>query len=230
MLTSGCIVKKIKVIDETLKLMTFEIYKYIPWEPGMFLQLSLDLYNPSQPWPESRAFSFASWGDRQAKILVRRAGDFTTKLFSELKEGSMFYIRYPFGDLTLSDPGDKVFIAAGAGISAFLSYIDYYIKKGLDEEVLIFHSVGNTKELMENILDYQIPERIKVFSFVTREKNPLFPNRRITINDVLSKVVTGKKYKYYICGDDTFVRKYWDELKNRGIDAVYAESWNKTLQ
>ena len=230
MLTSKCMVKEIREIDETLKLITFEICKYIPWEPGMFLQPSLDSYDPSQPWPESRAFSFASWGDRQAKILVRCTGDFTTRLFSELKEGSMFYIRYPFGDLTLSDPGDKVFIAAGAGISVFLSYIDYYIKKELSEEVLIFHSTRNTKELIDNILDYQIPERMKVFSFVTREKSFLFPNRRMTINDILSQVVTGKNYKYYICGDETFVRKYYDELKNCGVGAVYTESWNKTLQ
>ncbi len=73
----------------------------------------------------------------------------------------------------------------------------------MSEEVLIFYSTRNAKELIDNILDYQIPERMEVFSFVTREKNLLFPNRRMTINDILSQVIAGKNYKCYICGDET---------------------------
>jgi NAD(P)H-flavin reductase len=103
-LTSKCTVKKIREIDERLKLITFKIEKYIPWEPGMFLQLSLDKYDPSKPWPESRAFSFASYGEDEAKILVRKEGEFTTRLFNELKENNEFYIRYSFGEFILSDP------------------------------------------------------------------------------------------------------------------------------
>jgi len=223
-------VKEIREIDETLKLITFEIYKYIPWEPCMFLQLSLDSYDPSQPWPESRAFSFASWGNKQAKILVRRAGDFTTRLFNELKEGATFFIRYPFGDFILSDSDDKVFIAAGAGISVFLSYIDYYVKKELSKEILIFHSVRNTRELVGNYLDYQIPQSIKLFQFVTREKSMEYPNRRMTVDDILSKVDPKKRYQYYICGDDTFVEYFSNQLKNSGIEAVHTESWNNSMQ
>lgn len=73
--SSKCKITNIKKTNETLELVTFEIEKYFPWEPGMFLQLALDKYYPSEPWPESRAFSFASYGDKKAKILVRKSGN-----------------------------------------------------------------------------------------------------------------------------------------------------------
>jgi NAD(P)H-flavin reductase len=228
-LTSKCIVKNIREIDEKLKLITFKIDKYIPWEPGMFLQLSLDKYDPSKPWPDSRAFSFASYGEDEAKILVRREGEFTTRLFSELKENSEFFIRYSFGEFLLSDPGDKVFIAAGTGISVFLSYIDYAIKENIKDEIIIFHSVKNSKELMINYLDKKIPDNIKLITYITREKIENYPNKRIEIEDILNKIDEKKDYNYYICGSDSFVKKYESELMINNKNKIYSESWDKNF-
>lgn len=227
--SSKCTVKSIKEINETLKLITFEIEKYVPWEPGMFLQLSLDKYDPSEPWPNSRAFSFASYGDKEAKILVRKTGEFTTRLFKELRKNDEFYIRYCFGDFILSEPGDKVFIAAGTGVSVFLSYIDYYIKKQLNEKVFLFHSIRNSKELIRNYLEVDIPEKIEIFSFITKERIRGFPNRRIEIEDIMSNISQDDNYSFYICGNDEFVEKYAMELKTKNIDAIYTESWDKSF-
>ena len=227
--SSKCTVKSIKEINETLKLITFEIEKYVPWEPGMFLQLSLDKYDPSEPWPNSRAFSFASYGDKEAKILVRKTGEFTTRLFKKLRKNDEFYIRYCFGDFILSEPGDKVLIAAWTGVSVFLSYIDYYIKKQLNEKVLLFHSIRNSKELIRNYLDVDIPEKIEIFPFITKERVQGFPNKRIEIEDIISNIGQGDNYSFYICGNDEFVEKYAMELKTKNIDAIYTESWDKSF-
>jgi len=228
-LTSKCIVKNIREIDKRLKLITFKIEKYIPWEPGMFLQLSLDKYDPSKPWPESRAFSFASYGEDEAKILVRKEGEFTTRLFNELKENSEFYIRYSFGEFILSDPGDKVFIAAGTGISVFLSFIDYAIKENIKDEIIIFHSIKNSKELITNYIGKKIPDNIKLITHITREKIENYPNERIQIEDILNKIDENKDYNFYICGSDKFVKRYESELMISKKNNIYSESWNKNF-
>lgn len=228
-LTSKCTVKNIKDIDERLKLITFKIEKYIPWEPGMFLQLSLDKYDPSKPWPESRAFSFASYGEDEAKILVRKEGEFTTRIFNELKENSEFYIRYSFGEFILSDPGDKFFIAAGTGISVFLSYIDYAIKENIKDEIIIFHSIRNSKELITNYIDKKIPENIRLITHITREKIENYPNKRIEIEDILHNIDEKKDYSFYICGSDNFVKKYKSELMINNKNKIYSESWDKNF-
>lgn len=228
-LTSKCTVKNIREIDERLKFITFKIEKYIPWEPGMFLQLSLDKYDPSKPWPESRAFSFASYGEDEAKILVRKEGEFTTRIFNELKENSEFYIRYSFGEFILSDPGDKVFIAAGTGISVFLSYIDYVIKENIKDEIIIFHSIRNSKELITNYIDKKIPENIRLITHITREKIENYPNKRIEIEDILHNIDEKKDYSFYICGSDNFVKKYKSELMINNKNNVYSESWDKNF-
>ena len=46
----------------------FEIDKFIPWEPGMFLHLNLESSDFAFDWNNSRAFSFASYGDKKARI------------------------------------------------------------------------------------------------------------------------------------------------------------------
>lgn len=228
-LTSKCTVKNIKDIDERLKFITFKIEKYIPWGPGMFLQLSLDKYDPSKPWPESRAFSFASYGEDEAKILVRKEGKFTTRLFNELKENSQFYIRYSFGEFIVSDPGDKVFIAAGTGISVLLSYIDYAIRENIKDEVIIFHSIKNSKELITNYIGKKIPENIRLITHITREKFENYPNKRIEIEDILNNIDEKKDYSFYICGSDNFVKKYKSELMINNKNNIYSESWDKNF-
>ncbi len=225
-ISSKCKTTNIKKINETLELVTFKIEKYVPWEPGMFLQLALDKYDPSEPWPESRAFSFASYGDKKAKILVRKSGEFTKRIFNELRPDEEFYIRYSFGDFILSDPGDKVFIAAGTGISVFLSYIDFYIKEKPQDNIIIFHSVKTSDELIRNYLDLSIPQKIKIYSFVTKEKIQEFPNRRIEITDIINKL-DSRDCSFYICGNDNFVKKYESELRSESFNNIFTESWNR---
>ncbi len=224
-ITSKCEVKEIKEINETLRLITFKIDKFRKFEPGMFLQLTLDDFNFSQPWPESRAFSFASYDNGTEKILVRKQGIYTSRIFNELKIGSDFYIKYPFGEFVLSEGDKKVFIAAGAGISVFLSYFDYMKTLNTKEDVILFQSVKTKDELLENY--YELPSSVKIFSFVTKGKYEGF-NRRIEMDDILSNIKE-KDYTFYICGGEGFIQKYSSGLKSFGFNKIKVESWNSTI-
>ena len=141
MITTTAKIKLRKKISDNLFLLSINLEKYKEWIPGMFMQISLDVRSGSNYWLDSKAFSFASWGSQEARILVRREGSFTTQLISQSEKGFVASIRYPFGDFLLNSDSDKVFIAGGAGISVFLSYLDFITLRGSDNKVtLLFYS------------------------------------------------------------------------------------------
>ncbi|NUV00470.1 hypothetical protein XO12_10350 [Marinitoga sp. 1154] len=220
-ITSKCIITDVIEISETLKLFEFEIDKYMPWEPGMFLHLNLDSDKFNSDWGNSRPFSFASYGNKKAKILVRKLGSYTTRIFNEMEIGKGFYIRYPFGDFFLNNSKNKVLIAAGSGISPFLSYMDYIIKENIKSQNYLFHSVKIEKELIDNY--YSIPENVVLKKFVTREKSNNAFNKRIEEGDVLS--IESSNYDYYICGNSEFITVYKNILIKNGVKTIFYENW-----
>jgi len=228
-ITSKCEVKEIKDIkdiNDALRLITFKMDRFRKFEPGMFLQLTLDDFDFSQPWPESRAFSFASYCNGTEKILVRKKGIYTTRIFDELKIGNESYIKYPFGEFILSESDKKVFIAGGAGISVFTSYFDYMKNAKTNDEVILFHIVKAKDEIIQNY--YELPLSIRCFSFVTKDKYKGL-NRRIDMNDILSKL-DGSDYVFYICGGEEFIQNYSSGLRLAEFDSIRVENWNRAMK
>ena len=96
-------------------------YKY---NPGQFLHLALDEYDPAGPWPESRCFSMQSSPDQETlKITFAAKGKFTARMAHELVPGKVIYVKLPYGDLfpVEHDMWRAVFVAGGTGITPFLS-------------------------------------------------------------------------------------------------------------
>ncbi|HOJ93649.1 MAG TPA: FAD-dependent oxidoreductase [Fervidobacterium nodosum] len=225
--TSQCTITNIVKISENLRMFEFEIEKFIPWEPGMFLHLNLDSDKFAFDWSNSRAFSFASYGDKKAKILVRRVGQYTSRMFNELSIGSKFWIKYPFGNFFLNKDTTKVLIAAGTGIAPFLSYLEYVKKTSINSPTYIFHSVRTSQELIDKFVE--IPSNVYYFKFVTRETCANTQNRHIEIADIL-KLNISKDIDVYICGSIEFVKKFEDGLKENGFKNIYSESWGWVIK
>ena len=153
MITTTAKIKLRKKISDNLFLLSINLEKYKEWIPGMFMQISLDVRSGSNYWLDSKAFSFASWGSQEARILVRREGSFTTQLISQSEKGFVASIRYPFGDFLLNSDSDKVFIAGGAGISVFLSYLDFITLHGNNNKVtVLFYSAKRIGESLLRIM------------------------------------------------------------------------------
>ena len=96
-------------------------YKY---NPGQFLHLALDEYDPARPWPESRCFSMQSSPDEEKiKITFAAKGKFTERMALELVPGKVIHVKLPYGDLfsVEHDMERSVFVAGGTGITPFLS-------------------------------------------------------------------------------------------------------------
>lgn len=96
-------------------------YKF---SPGQFLHFSLDEYDPSMGWPESRCFSIQnSHNEELIKITFSIKGSYTNRMSKELKIGKFVSLKLPYGDLfsKTHSKEDTVFISGGTGITPFLS-------------------------------------------------------------------------------------------------------------
>jgi ferredoxin-NADP reductase len=94
------------------------------YNPGQFLHLTLDNYDPSLPWPESRCFSIqSSPSEELLKITFAVKGGFTQRMEKEILPGREIWLKLPYGDIF--DRGHSinncVFIAGGTGVTPFLS-------------------------------------------------------------------------------------------------------------
>ncbi len=94
------------------------------YKPGQFLHLTLDEYDPSGQWPESRCFSMQTSPDEElVKITYSIKGGYTQRMAQELAVGNTVWVKLPYGELfsTIDPKVHCVFIAGGTGVTPYLS-------------------------------------------------------------------------------------------------------------
>ena len=224
MITTTAKIKLRKKISDNLFLLSINLEKYKEWIPGMFMQISLDVRSGSNYWLDSKAFSFASWGSQEARILVRREGSFTTQLISQSEKGFVASIRYPFGDFLLNSDSDKVFIAGGAGISVFLSYLDFITLHGNNDKVtFLFYSAKRIGESLLRIYEKDIPSGVTAKQFITDPSSDGYTGR-MNIDTIRKDVSEIRSREYYVCGPSHFNR-YWAEKLGELGAKIKMEQW-----
>src|ERR1035438_8343115 len=92
---------------------------------GQFLHLTVDDYDPSGFWPESRVFSIASSPRERKRLRICYSvkGRYTTKMEQVLKVGGEVWVKLPYGDFVIDGSNDAVLLAGGTGISAFTAFL-----------------------------------------------------------------------------------------------------------
>jgi ferredoxin-NADP reductase len=125
---SATIVQVIRHAPDVVSLI-LESQKRLPRiTPGQFLHLSLDEYDPSRHWPESRVFSVAnSAADRKTiRLTISKQGKYTTRILDEASEGRVVACKGPYGEFVVGRaPTPKVaLIAGGTGITPFGAYLE----------------------------------------------------------------------------------------------------------
>jgi len=224
------IVSKAKVIRvKSLSYLVNEYYLLpefgIHQEPGQFLQLTLDIVDSSSIWPESRSFSFASYErtDKLIRLIIKKQGKYTTRIFNELIVGKYCTIKLPYGDfLPPMDNTNILCIAGGTGISPFLSFVDFYEKEGLLSQLQVLYSTKNFNELIDyELLKSKLGNNLKIF--LTKEVNNLTINRRINTIDITS--ISTKDTPVYICGSNEFIHSFKQILTSIGYNNLYYDEW-----
>ena len=227
MITTLAQVKLEKKISDSLFLISISLERYKEWIPGMFMQISLDVRSGSNYWLDSKAFSFASWGSPEARILVRREGFFTRELVSRSEVGFLTSVRYPFGDFLLNSHSDKVLIAGGAGISVYLSYLDFIRLRGNDNKVtFLFCSAKRTEESLLRIYEKDIPSGVIVKQFITGPGSDGYTGR-IIIDTIRKDISEIKSKEFYVCGPPHFNRYWAEKLRELGLK-FKMEQWITT--
>ena len=217
MITTNAEISVERELSDRLFILSVKLERYKQWVPGMFMQISLERKSASEPWLDSRAFSFASWGSDKATILVRKEGNFTTALISKAKEYFTTSVRYPFGNFLLNSDRNKIFIAGGAGVSVFLSFLDYLNAKNYTtEKVLLFHSVRRKCESIREIYTKNIANNVLLKQFITDRDDPNYTGR-FNIEALLNSVKDINTFEFYVCGPPGFNNHWIEKLKVFGI-------------
>ena len=106
--------------------------------PGQFIHLSLEEYDPSAHWPESRVFSVAGHdADRRGlRLTISRQGRYTSRILDEVGEGSRLACKGPYGEFVVGGHGAPgadgriALIAGGTGITPFSAFMEQALADG----------------------------------------------------------------------------------------------------
>jgi predicted ferric reductase len=125
-------VKKYRTIVKTIDHLLPDVYTAtlasqngkFRYRPGQFLHLTLEEYDPSKQWPESRCFSIQTNPEEKCiKITFSVKGKYTRRIADELHEAKEVWVKLPYGELFESDYRNEqcIFIAGGTGVTPYLS-------------------------------------------------------------------------------------------------------------
>ncbi|MDD5208141.1 MAG: FAD-dependent oxidoreductase [Elusimicrobiales bacterium] len=196
-------------------------YKY---NPGQFLHLALDEYDPAGPWPESRCFSMQSSPDDETiKITFAAKGKFTARMAVELAPGKVIHVKLPYGDLFQEGQDGKksVFVAGGTGITPFLSLFTSKTFAAYPEPRLYFGVRNPSHQLYAaNLEKARAVNPSFSFKVLNEEKDG-----RLDIKTILKE--NGPAAVYFISGPPVMIKNFKSSLAADGVPAenIRTDDW-----
>jgi len=218
--------KLISIINPFKGIYTLEfksLGKTFKYYSGQFLHLAMDEnYDGIGQWPESRCLSMQSNPDEETiRITYAVKGDFTKQMETELKAGSVVWLKLPYGDL-FSQPHNKentVFIAGGTGITPFLSLFTHEsFTKYINPKIYLgFRS----KEF--NIYKEELGRSCNVNLFMQlyfQDKDGVIDIEQIFIDN-------GIDSNYFISGPPMMIKAFKQTLIVKGVHAsnILTDDW-----
>jgi predicted ferric reductase len=198
--------------------------KPFKYEPGQFLHLAIDEYDPSGQWPESRCFSLQSApANELIKITYAVKGRFTKRMATELMPGSLVTLKLPYGDLFTQDhcKEDTVFIAGGTGITPFLSLFTDTVFEGYKKPVLFAGFQNKSLNLYHNelVVAKQFNPDFMINCIYQDEKGIL------DIEKILQK--SNRKSSFFISCPPAMIKNFKNYLINQEIseNQIKTDDW-----
>jgi cytochrome-b5 reductase len=186
------------------------------YQPGQGVEIFINL--PQWKEEEGRPFTPTSLNDaRVLEFTIKRYADHhgvTDKLHT-LDPGAELLMSEPFGTITYKGPG--VFIAAGAGLTPFLSILREVGRGGsLDDHQLLYANKTAADIICEKELRHYFGPRA-IFT-LSREQNDSYSHGRID-KAFLEQHVHSLDQRFYVCGPDEFVEDINHALEELGVGA-----------
>ena len=229
-IVSNATVLSIKEYNEDIREYIIKPDVYRRFEAGTFLQLTLEKVTASEVWPESRTFSIASCYDKASKVIkliIRKSGHYTTKIFEELLVNKECTIKYSFGEMLLpqfDNENNIVCIAAGSGIAPFLSFVEELKESDQLDRLELFYTVRKNTDFISYDYLKEILSASKLHLFCTDENSDKAENRLMSIEDIANGENILNKH-YYICGSPEFITFFKEKLMKLKIKNIYLDEW-----
>ena len=194
------------------------------YAPGQFLHLTLETYDPSESWPESRCFSMQS-APHNENILITYAvkGAYTRRMAQELLPGRIVTLKLPYGELFTQYhlKENAVFIAGGTGITPYLSLFSDPSFADYKNAVLYAGFKDKSFNFYENDL------------FKAREINPscrvvyYYENENGIINISEIHKINGNVKTYFISGPPAMIKIFKSYLAQNGVpqENIKTDDW-----
>jgi NAD(P)H-flavin reductase len=214
------------------------------FRPGQFLHLTVDEYDPSGFWPESRVFSIASSPRERSRLRICYSvkGRYTTRMEQALAPGRDVWVKLPYGDFVIDDGGEAVLVAGGTGISAFSAFIEALSPQSAQRIALVYGVRTPGLFLFgDMILDRMttVPGFRGVFlsEDAAGWPEPRRPERleygtgRISIDAVLRAAGDGSAVSspaFYLSGPPMMLASLGDGLRAAGVppEQIRADAWD----
>jgi ferredoxin-NADP reductase len=216
------------------------------FRPGQFLHLTVDDYDPSGFWPESRVFSIASSPLERSRLRICYSvkGRYTTKMEQVLKVGGEIWIKLPYGDFVIDGANDAVLLAGGTGISAFTAFLEALTPGNSQAVTLVYGARTPGLLLFQDMILAQLAAvpKLNVLLF-TETPDKVFAQRmavlphapqclsgRISLSSVLgppSSVPSPPSSTFYLSGPPIMLSTLGNELSKRGLAAsqIRTDAW-----
>jgi nitric oxide dioxygenase len=211
-------------IDGVYTLELESLGKPFKYDPGQFLHIALDEYDPACQWPDSRCYSIQS-SPHEGFIRITYAvkGQFTKRMQGELEPGKIVTLKLPYGDLFTQDhiKTNTVFISGGTGITPFLSlftdssFVAYekpvlYAGFRCEEMNLYFEQIETARKINPSLEVY----------FVFQDIEGILDIVKIYHN-------CDKKTSFFISGPPVMIKTFKDYLLKQGLlaDQIKTDDW-----
>ncbi|MGH7144979.1 MAG: ferredoxin--NADP reductase [Planctomycetota bacterium] len=212
--------------------------KQLPrFDPGQFLHLAIDPYDPTGFWPESRVFSIASSPERREEVTLcySTVGRFTKRMEQELAVGREVWLKLPYGEFTVSLARETVLLAGGTGFTAFAAFLErlstaphplHVVYGARTEKLLIFGDLVRSRAAAVPGVDADI--------FLEREAVPAatesvrYHAGRIDLGTVWSRLTQPLDCDFYIAGPPAMIEALKRVLAVRGVkpERVLVDAWS----
>jgi len=230
------------IIDHGGRVYTIDLKPSSPvpaFRPGQFMHLTVEDYDPSSFWPESRVFSIASSSTERAylRLCYSVKGTYTTKMENSLEVGKTAWVKLPYGDFVVDDGKDAVLIAGGTGISAFLGFLENLSRGHSSQTYLIYGARSPDLLLFNDIIQKKLQEVPSFQAHFFTEQNSSFTglsasfvnffHGRISLETIWPKILNPDKKAFYLSGPPQMLKALTDDLKNRGVpeDQIHMDAW-----
>jgi NAD(P)H-flavin reductase len=244
------------VVDHGGRVYTLDLTPASPvpaFRPGQFLHLTVDDYDPSGFWPESRVFSIASSPrDRKhLRLCYSVKGRYTTKIEQVLAPGHEVWVKLPYGGFVIDDPSDAVLIAGGTGISAFTAFIEALTPQTKQKVTLVYGARTPALFLFSEMILSQLaavpklnvvfftetPDEIFARQMAALPRAPRCLTGRISLDSVLRPLSSAPcpppsdlcppSSVFYLSGPPIMLASLSEQLAKRGVvpERIRTDAW-----